>query len=153
SLPLFWTFAAALACIAGCLVSTWQNRVLAAMVTLWATVAALGAAYHHWQHDVYAPDDIAHFATHDPLPVLLRGVVETQPLLIKRGGQDELRSFPAKDGGRFVLHVSAIKQQTDWQAASGRVQVHTATPQDNLQVGDEVEIAGRITAPAPPANP
>src|SRR5205814_1791773 len=76
-----------------------------------------------------------------------------QPLLVKRGADNDLRSFASKDGGRFVLQVTAVKQAADWEPASGRVQVHTARPTVELRVGDEVEVAGRLHAPAPPANP
>jgi len=152
-LPLPWTLLGAMAAIAGSLGLTWRNRPLPALVLLWCAVAALGAAYHHWQRDVYAADDIGQFATEEARPALLRGVVETEPLLIKRAGQDELRSFPAKDAGRFVLQVTALKQQDDWQTVSGRVQIHTAVPTGEVHVGDEIEVAGRMEAPAPPANP
>jgi competence protein ComEC len=152
-LPLLWTLIAALAAVTGCFFATRQNRTLPAIVLLWCAVAGLGAAYHHWQRDVYAADDIGHFATEEPRPALLRGIVSTEPLLIKRSGQDELRSFPAKDGGRFVLQVTALKQQDDWQAATGLVQVHTAVPTGEVHVGDQIEVAGRLDLPSPPANP
>jgi competence protein ComEC len=152
-LALLWTLISAIAFITACLLFTWRNRALPAIVLLWCAVGALGAAYHHWQREVYASDDIGQFAAEEPRPALLRGIVDTEPLLVKRGGQDELRSFPAKDTGRFILQAAALKQQDDWQAVSGRVQVQTAVPTGEIHVGDEIEVAGRMDTPAPPANP
>jgi competence protein ComEC len=152
-LPLLWTLLAALVAVAGCMVFTWRRRPVPTIALLACAVTALGAAYHHWQRDVYAADDIGNFATEEPRPALLRGVVAMEPFVIKRAGQDDLRSFPAKDGGRFLLQVTSFKQLDDWQAASGFVQVQTAVPIGAVHVGDEVEVAGRMDAPAPPANP
>ena len=153
SLPILWTLLVGIAAIGGTLLFAVRNRTTLAALLLWTAVASLGAAYHHLQRDVYASDDIGELATLEPQPVLLRGIVETQPLLVKHAGNDELRSFPAHDQGRFVLQVTAVKQQSDWESASGRLQVLTASPLANLRIGDEVEIAGRIEAPSPPANP
>src|SRR5207249_29076 len=81
------------------------------------------------------------------------GVCDSEPLVIKRPGRDELRSFPRQDGGRLVLQVQSIKQASGWQSVSGRAQIHTARPLPVVHVGDVVEIAGALHAPGGPANP
>jgi hypothetical protein len=50
-----------------------------ALIYLAISLTALGAAYHHWQRDVYAADDIGNFATGEPRPVRLRGVIVEEP--------------------------------------------------------------------------
>jgi competence protein ComEC len=152
-LPLLFTLGTALLVTLCGLILAWRHRSLSALVLMWCGVAALSAAYHHWQHDVYPADDIGRLATEEPRAVLLRGVVDTQPLLVKHGTDNDLRSFPSRDGGRFVLQVTHVKQAADWEPVSGRVQVHTARPTVDLHVGDEVEVAGRMHSPALPANP
>ena len=152
-LHMAFTLMVALAATAASLAFARHHRHIAALVALWSAVGALGAAYHHWHREIYDSNDISQFATDQPQPALVRGVVDSEPMLIKRGGQDELRSFPAKDGGRFVLAVTSVKQQSDWQPASGRIQVHTAKAIDDVHVGDEVEIAGRLQEPSGPQNP
>ena len=54
-----------------------------ALVYLAFACAALGAAYHHWRQEVYAPDDIGNHATAEPRPARLRGVIEE----LLHGGQ------------------------------------------------------------------
>jgi competence protein ComEC len=153
SLPLVPTFATALSGLALLTMCAWKQKVIGALLGLAITVAALGASYHHWRRDVYAADDIGRFASPDPRPVLLRGVVDSEPLLIKRGGNDELRSFASRDGGRLILAVTAIKQDMDWEPASGLAQIHVSRPIADVHVGDRVEVAGRLHKPDPPANP
>src|SRR5262249_5008359 len=48
------------------------------LMCLLLAVAAFGAAYHHWYREMIAEDDIGNFATEDPQPVLLRGVLEEE---------------------------------------------------------------------------
>jgi competence protein ComEC len=148
-----WFLFLGLAVLASWLLAAARGKPLAALVFFWAAVGILAAAYHHVRRDVYAPDDIGHLATDDPQPVLLRGVVDSEPLFVKKAGHDELRSFPSRDTGRFLLEVTAFKRQGGWQPVSGRVQVSTGKPVSGLHVGDEVEVPGRMQAPSTAANP
>jgi competence protein ComEC len=147
------TFLTIVGLLAAWLVATGRGKTVLALVFFWAAAGALAAAYHHVRRDVYAPDDISHFATEEPRPVLLRGVVDSEPLLLKKPAHDELRSFPRRDTGRLVLQVTAIKRLDDWLPVSGRVQVATGKPTEGVHVGDEVEVVGRMQAPPQPANP
>src|SRR5580765_6795706 len=117
SLPFLWPVLGAFPAIIGSIIFAVRNRQPHALALLLMAAALLGAAYHHWRRDMFPADDIGQFASQELRPVLLRGFVDTPPLHIKRGGLDELRSFAAKDGGRFVLQVSAIRQARDWQTA------------------------------------
>jgi competence protein ComEC len=151
--PLAATFLLGAALVIAWLVSAWRGKTLLALAFFWSAIGVLAAVYHHTQRDVYAPDDIGYFAPDEPHPVVLRGVVDSEPLLVKRPANDALRSFASHDTGRLVLQVTALKQQGDWQPVSGRVQVSTGKPVDGVHVGDEVEVAGRMQTPARPANP
>ncbi|HYV35421.1 MAG TPA: ComEC/Rec2 family competence protein [Gemmataceae bacterium] len=151
--PLLWTILTATAGVVGCACFILRHRPLPALAMLWLTTMALGGAYHHWRRDVFPADDVGQYVTEEPRPILLRGIVDTEPLVIKRGGNDELRSFAAKDGGRLILQATDIKQEHGWRSASGRMQVHLGLPPVDLHVGDEVEVSGRIELPSPPANP
>jgi competence protein ComEC len=132
---------------------TYRNRPFLVVLMLWLAAGALGGAYHHWRREVYPASDISHIATADRVPAILRGEVATEPWTAKRATYEDLRSFPSPDAGRFVLAVQAVKSQNEWQAASGLVSVFLGRPQIDLHVGDEVELAGRLATPPPPANP
>jgi competence protein ComEC len=152
-IPFLPALAVAALSVAAAAIGAQRRNTPACLLAIVVGSMALAAAYHHWRREVVDSDDIGYFATPDPHPVVLRGVVDAEPLLVKRGGEDELRSFASKDGGKFVLQVTALRQAGGWQAISGRAQVHTARPLASVHVGDEVELVGKLSAPGEPANP
>jgi competence protein ComEC len=115
--------------------------------------AAFGAAYHHWQRDTYADDDIGNFATNDLRPARLRGIIAEEPEITWRPIGDPLRSFAASDTSHAVLEVSQLMAADDWITVSGRAQLIVTGHLRNFHVGDEVEVDGRLMKPEGPANP
>src|SRR5262249_48360727 len=103
---------------------------------------------------VYAADDIGHFATEEPRPVVLRGVFDSEPTVVRQKKDDPLRTFPRAEPTRVVLRVTHLKQRDDWRAVSGLAMLIIAGQlKEDMHVGDEVQIVGRLLAPQPPANP
>jgi competence protein ComEC len=151
--PLVSTlFAAVAGLIAWAIASSGRSQGLA-LVYLWGSIAALGAAYHHYWREGVAADDIGHFASADPQPILLRGVLESEPTIVWRVRNDPLRSFERSDSTRAVFRARRLKQRDDWQLVSGLAQLTVYGHLKGVHVGDEVEIVGRLLAPQGPANP
>jgi competence protein ComEC len=123
-----------------------------AAVYLWLTVAALAAGYHHGRREWYAADDVGNVATTEPSPARLRGVLEEEPAL-HRQPPDPLVSLPHADTTVTVLAVTHVRSGDDWLPASGRARLTVPGSLTGLHVGDEVDVVGRLSAPAPPANP
>ncbi|MBI2804790.1 MAG: DNA internalization-related competence protein ComEC/Rec2 [Planctomycetes bacterium] len=125
-----------------------------ALVYLWSSVAGLGAAYHHWHRHLLDADDISHAAAREPRPARLRGVLHTAPISLP-AQRDPLRSFPTKDATRFVLSVRQMQDLTTriWRPTGGRVQVTLIGRVDDITVGDEVELLGRLSLPGSAMNP
>jgi competence protein ComEC len=126
------------------------------LVYLALSAAGVGAAYHHWQRDVYAADDIGNFASDEARPTHLRGVIEEEPVIAWRPPQSPLQSIPAVEGADptfAVLRVTHARQEREWRPVSGRAQLVVSGHLDKLHVGDEVEVVGRLVAPQGPANP
>jgi competence protein ComEC len=115
--------------------------------------AAFGAVYHHWQRDAYAADDIGNFATTEPQPARLRGLLVEEPEIIWHPSNDPLRSFAASDTTHAVLEVTQFMTADDWISVSGRAQLIVTGRMRNFHVGDEVEIDGRLVKPEGPSNP
>ncbi|HWY88178.1 MAG TPA: ComEC/Rec2 family competence protein, partial [Gemmataceae bacterium] len=151
-LPLAFSALATLAAVLAWMANPGARPALA-IGYLWAACAALGAAYHHAARDGYADNDISHLATEEAQPVLLRGVVDTEPNYVRGSGEDPLRSFATTASTRFVLHVSQLKTAVDWIPVSGLAQVILEARIHPVHVGDRVEIVGRMILPHPPANP
>src|SRR5262249_19534995 len=123
------------------------------LLYLWGSAAAVGAAYHHWHREVYAADDIGHFTTEVPRPIVLRGVLDTEPMIVWQPKDDPLRTFPRSEPRRAALAVTQLRQRDNWRTVSGRAQLIVAGHLNGLHVGDKVEVVGRLSAPQGPANP
>ncbi len=130
-----------------------QGSLSLGLIYLGLAVAAFGAAYHHWQRHSYPPDDIGNFATADPQPVHLRGVIAEEPKVNWRPAYDPLQSFARPNTTHAVLGVFQLMGDRDWVPVSGRAQLVVAGLLRDLHVGDEVEVDGRLIAPEGPANP
>jgi competence protein ComEC len=124
-----------------------------ALLYLLGSIAALGAAYHHWRRQTAGPEDISRFASPQPRPVVLRGVLEEEPSTGAAPPQDPLRSFVYRPITRTVLRVNSIRQRDEWTACSGLARLTVTGDLKGVHVGDEVEVVGRLLAPQGPANP
>jgi competence protein ComEC len=132
-----------------------------ALLYLALSVTAFGAAYHHWQRDVYPTDDIGNLAGQDPRPVRLRGVIVEEPAVAWRRPWDPLRSFQSSNTTHAVLQVSQLQVADEWLSVSGRAQMTVGEiwqgppggPDSGFHVGDQVQVDGRLLAPQGPSNP
>src|SRR5205814_644990 len=121
------------------------SRQWLALVYLWSGVACLAAAYHHWHRYHVDANSIQHHANHDGKPARLRGTLTTAPIA-QAGQRDPLRTFPTRDTARFVLRVTQLQEPTThvWKEVTGLVQVTLLGQADDITVGDEVELLGRL---------
>ncbi len=133
-------------------VALFGRRSGLAAAYLWLAVAALAGGYHHARREWYAADDIGNIATGEPAPANVRGVIEEEPAL-RHEPPSPLESVPHADATVAVLAVTQVRSGDDWLPASGRARLIVPGPPAGLHVGDEVDVVGRLYAPAPPANP
>jgi hypothetical protein len=115
--------------------------------------AAFGAAYHHYRRDVYAADDIFHYAKDEPAPVQLRGLIDEEPIHHRAPSDDPLSSLARSGETVTVLRVQEIRRAGNWLSTSGRVRVVGVEEWPELHCGDAVEVVGQLVRVAPPGNP
>jgi competence protein ComEC len=123
------------------------------LVYLGIAAGAFGAAYHHLYREGYSDDDIGEYATPDPRPVRVRGVLVEEPVVHWKVHGDPLRSRDSPDPAVAVLEVKKLRHPDDWRHAGGRARLVVEGSLSTYHAGDEVEITGRLAAPRPPANP
>lgn len=152
-LPLPVSLIAALAALVAWAVALFGRRSGLAVVYLWLTVAALAAAYHRCYREWYADDDIGNAATPEPRPAHLRGTLEEEPRGSGEPSLDPLRGFPHTEATTSVLAVTQMRRGDDWLPVSGRARLEVEGHLQGLHVGDEVDVIGRLSAPAAPGNP
>jgi competence protein ComEC len=153
SFPLLFSLITALASLAAWMVTRSSRRTGHPLVYLWIAAGAVGAAYHHWYRDVYPADDIGNYASSDPRPIRLRGVVVEEPTVYYQVHNDPLASMDRADSTVTVLEVTQLRQEHDWVPVSGRTRLIVPAGLPGIHAGDEVEVVGRIAAPPGAANP
>ncbi|MBI3822657.1 MAG: DNA internalization-related competence protein ComEC/Rec2 [Planctomycetes bacterium] len=152
--PLVASLGAGVVCMAAWFLFANTPKKWLALLYLWGCVAAFGASYHHWQRYHVDTSDLNRFADHDGKPTRLRGTLHSAPIA-QAGQRDPLRSFPTKDATRFILratHRQDLATRT-WSEVTGLVQVTLVGRTDDITVGDEVELLGRLALPDDAANP
>lgn len=153
SLPMPVSFSAAAVCLIAwfCV----RDSVQAGLPLVYLALAgvAFGAAYHHYRRDVIAADDLFHFASDEPLPVQLRGVLDEEPVLHRAPPNDPLCSLPRAGDTVAVVRAHEIRRGDNWLSASGRVRVTGVEKWPELHSGDAVEIVGLLVRATPPGNP
>lgn len=144
-----------------------QNNL--ALIFLGVAGFSIGAAYHQWRVFSFSSDDIGNYVEKEPGQlreepqtdqqrqgarlVRLRGTIIESTLRPRNHGEDVLRSFPRNESTWAILQASSILQNDSWISVSGHVRLFVEETLPNLQVGDEVEIVGRLSRLTPMANP
>ncbi len=153
SLALLCTLSATALGLAASVVLLALRRESAVLLSLLLTGVAVGAAYHHYRHDWYPPDDIGNLAETTPHFAELRSVVDQEPLHTAAATHDPLRSLEPGDTTMLVLRATQVRREGTWVDVSGRLQVVMHGPPDELHVGDEVEVVGQLSTLPGPSNP
>ena len=130
------------------------SRQWLALVYLMGGVASAGSAYHHWHRHHVGAADLSRIAERETQAARLRGVLASAPIM-RSGEGGPLRSFPTQATTRFVLRVQTRQDLASyaWHDADGLVQVTLIGRTDDVTVGDEVELLGRLALPGDASNP
>lgn len=152
--PIWLSLGAAAACIAAWAILANTRARWAALLFLWASVAGFGAGYHQWVRYRIDPDDLSQFADHDGQPARLRAVVQSAPT-VRTSKRDFLRSFTSPESARFVVRASERQDLATriWRPVAGNVQVTVIGRVPDINIGDEVELLGRLALPGEAMNP
>ncbi len=124
-----------------------------ALLFLAPALFAAGAAWHQWYRESVVENDIRFLATLEGRPTRLRGVLAAEPIAKLGVHGDALRSFDAKPSSQMTVDLREVLHRDQWYPASGSVQAMLARRQEDLHVGDEIELVGRLLLPQGAANP
>lgn len=143
-IPLVVTLAGA-----GVFLALWLLAKRMSAILLLAGVVAIGAARLHVHDSLIAADDVGRFATELGASVQLRGTIVAPPVRVA-AEEDPLQTLPRPAAVRLSLDATSL---ADGTPAAGLVIAYVPGTLDDVTVGDEVEVFGRLTAPASAANP
>ena len=131
------------------LVQRWQ----AAAAVLLLFVCCVGGLRHHSVWALRRDDDVSRFASEQPQPVELVGVVRT-PVEIRAADQSEFTpSWMRYDRSVCEVACEWIVSEGDEIPASGRIRLEVTGHLLHAHVGDRVRIVGELLRPAPVRNP
>jgi competence protein ComEC len=137
------------------------SRSRCACACLLLSCLCLGGARHNQYWSVAAADDISLYAAEEPQLVRLTGTIVGSPYIVARQ-DDNLRSaWPQYD--RTICNVRCRHLVTqplgssggEWESlsTSGLVRLEVSGHLLHVDVGDEIEMQGRLTLPSVPRNP
>jgi competence protein ComEC len=147
--------AALLVIIAGltCWISLIRQRAAIAPLGLWIVAGGVAMAYHHDRRHHFPADDIGEYAGIEPKLVVVRGILEEEPVTRHYPANDPLVNRPRPETTSTIVSISEIQSSGLWQTASGKVRLHADSRLEGLRVGDECEVTGWLTKPLAPMNP
>jgi len=149
--------------VAAASAAAWIALRLAGVVERWlllpllVLLAAAGAARYRATVEP-PPDDVARLVAGGPRPVTLEGTVVESARQTSPPADVFLPSRPYYLRSRMMLNCDRALVAGRWYAASGRIQttIRQPIPEGGAGVpnlGDRVQVLGRLALPAPPANP
>ncbi len=131
----------------------WLPVALVANVALLLAVAATAAAWHHCRWNLYFCDDIGCYAHLASQPIAVNVIALGPPRRAPSSAPDPMQSIPSGEYSRLDVDVIALRNGSQWQAASGRATLIVLGEPPAIEAGDRLRCFVRLSAPARPQNP
>lgn len=126
----------------------WQTVVLNGLAA-----TCLGALLYHNAYRRVPEDHVVHQVSTWPQVARLRGTIVSEPALRTRRTGPFDRWFFDLERTSFILHAESADAGEGFVAVQGRVAVYVRETGLRWQVGDTVEVFGRLYRFSPPENP
>ena len=145
-----WAFSATALLLSGLM--SWLRCSRMSIGCLLLAVAGMGAVRHHEVWFVGEPNDIGLFAHEEPQPARLVGTIAERPQLIREADEESSRPWASRERTVLVIDCKKLRDGDQWLDATGGVRVDVSGLASELQVGDEIELLGRLSLPERPRN-
>ena len=145
-----WAFSATTIVLAG--LTKWLRCSRLSTCCLLLAVAGVGAVRHHDVWFVGMPNDIGLFAQEEPRPARVIGTIAERPQLIRELDEESSRPWASRERTVLVIECRQLREGDRWLDVTGGVRVDVSDLAIGLQVGDEVELLGRLSLAAGPRN-
>ena len=131
--------------------SRFLRRALGGASGLFLAVVAVGGIRHETYCNYFSQNDSAFDfdVGSEPCFVELR-VLET-PVVRSKTSSDS--PFGVETNATFLAETLRIRYGLTWEERRGRTLATLAGAADDLRIGDEIRVVGRLGRPSPPANP
>ena len=115
-------------------------------------VIALGGARHHLIWSVAQLDDVALFADETPRLSRLAGTIVTEPYVVPKKKSGFLSAWPQLDRTVCTLRCTSLASDEQRFRVSGLARLEVTGHLLHVQVGDQIEVVGRLSRPRGPRN-
>ncbi len=131
---------------------SWLRRSRATSVCLLIAVAGTGAVRHHDVWFVGSPNDIGLFAREESRPARVVGTITERPQLIRESDEESSRPWGSRDRSVLVITCRQLRDSNQWLDVTGGMRVDVSGLTNDLRVGDDIELLGRLALPDRPRN-
>jgi len=144
--------------LTGLLLTAWlglwrAGRPRGTQILLLASVAALGAAWHHQRWDEFSLHDLSRYAGERRHPVALEAIALESPRSVPAPAPNPLRTQNVGKRTRMRIRAVALRNGTQWQPVAGRTTLWVDGDLLGIQAGDHLRIFGQLARINPPLNP
>lgn len=117
------------------------------ILCLLLAVVGTGAVRHHDVWFVEPADDIGLFARHEPQPARLIGSIAERPQLIRETAEDSSRTWGSRERSVLIVKCRRLRDGDRWLDVTGGIRADVSGLVSDLQIGDEIELLGRLSLP------
>lgn len=148
----YWLLVATVAAVAW-IVCFALRRYRASAICLLILLAGLGGARHHQEHDVAESIDIARYASRASIPVRVRGMVTSSPIVIIAKQEPMQAPWQQREKVMVYVRVKSLATNGGSEQVAGVVRLQVVGDKLDVEPGDEIVIDGWLARPTGPRNP
>lgn len=116
------------------------------------SVAAAGAVRHHAVSAVVPANNIGLFARSDSRPARIVGTIAQRPILMRESSSDTARPWGNPERTILVVQCQQLRDGDHWIGVTGGVRAEVPGLVTEFQIGDQLELLGRLLVPDGPRN-
>ncbi len=128
-----------------------SHRVAALL--LMVSFLALGGIRHHLFWSMAAEGNIQQLLNHDSQLIKIKGLVITEPVIIKEENQPFRSAWQRYDRSRCTVDCSQLATNDGWQPITGKIGMNISGHLLSVHAGQEIEVTGWASLPRGPMNP
>ena len=130
-----------------------RGRLRLAATMLLLAAAATAASWRHCRWELFAADDLGHFARQTAQPVCVEVRAVKSPREVPPPPPDPMAFAGQGRRVRIDVELLAVRDGARWRPASGRAGLLVEGALPDVQAGDRLQVFAQLTAPSPGAQP
>ncbi|MBN1908617.1 MAG: ComEC/Rec2 family competence protein [Pirellulales bacterium] len=131
----------------------WKQHDRTAGLVLLAAVAATAAGWHHCRWNLFAEDDLGHYAVEQSQPACVEAIARSGTRRLPAPPPDPMRIMPRGDRTRLEVTLVGIRDGATWKPASGDAVLIVDGHLLGVHAGDRLRVFANLASPRQAKNP